>query len=62
MIENLGDIVLTDEYWDCECELDFIHHRSQLFCPICQCEQDDQPNSRLNEVQEIGLPVDLAML
>lgn len=57
MIENIGDIELTDVYWDCECEKDYIHLRSQESCPVCKAEQEDQPNSRVSEVLKNGFVI-----
>ena len=57
MIENVGDVELTDEYWDCECEKDFIHLRSQESCLICKAEQEDQPDSRVLEVLKYGFVI-----
>ncbi len=50
MIETIGDIELTTEYWDCECEKNYIHLRSEESCPVCQALQEDQPNSHVSEV------------
>jgi hypothetical protein len=57
MIEKMGDIELTDEYWDCECEKEYIHLRSQEICPICKTEQEEQPNSRVIEVLKYGFVI-----
>ena len=54
-IEILGDIVLTSEYWDCECEKNYIHAHSEKKCCICGAFRSDQPLSRINEVVAIGL-------
>ncbi len=54
MIESMDDITLTDEYWDCECEKDFIHLRLQESCPVCKAESEDQPDSRVQEVIKNG--------
>lgn len=43
MIENIGGLELTDEYWDCECKINFIHPRSDNFCMKCKAERADQP-------------------
>jgi len=56
-IEILGDIVLTSEYWDCECEKNYIHPLSEKKCYICDVLQSDQPFSRVNEVIAMGLPI-----
>lgn len=57
MIESMGDIELTDEYWDCECEKNFIHLRSQKICLVCKAEQEDQPDSRVAEVLGYGFVI-----
>jgi len=54
MIESMDDIQLTDEYWDCECEKDYIHLRLQESCPVCKAESEDQPDSRVQEVIKNG--------
>lgn len=50
-LENLGDIILNLDYWDCECENNFIHPISQQRCNVCGSEQEESPSSRENEVQ-----------
>lgn len=41
----------TDEFWDCECEKDYIHSHAELdICPRCAALKDDQPDSRKAEV------------
>ncbi len=49
----MSEIKLSPDYWDCECEKHFIHPRSDERCPICGADQEDMPDSRVNE---IGLP------
>lgn len=44
------NVILTTEYWDCECEGNYIHHKSTKHCDSCHSFQKDQPNSRLDEV------------
>lgn len=56
-IEILGDIVLTSEYWDCECEENYIHVHSEEKCLVCGAFRVDQPLSRINEVIAVGLPL-----
>ena len=44
-------MVVTDErFWDCECDDNYIHPVSVKSCPICKALEDDQPNSRPNEM------------
>jgi hypothetical protein len=56
-IEILGDVVLTSEYWDCECEKNYIHTHSEKKCSACGAFRSDQPLSRINEVVATGLPL-----
>lgn len=46
------EIILNENYWDCECEHNFIHQRDELFCPACGARREDQPDSRQNEILE----------
>jgi len=50
-LEYVGDIMLNLDYWDCECENNFIHPISQPMCNICGSEQEESPSSRENEVK-----------
>jgi hypothetical protein len=54
MIENVGDLELTDEYWDCECERNFIHPCIDEFCMVCEAKRVNQPDSRVAEVLSHG--------
>lgn len=54
MIENIGGVKLTDEYWDCECEKNFIHPRSEDVCTVCEAQRENQPNSHVTEVLAHG--------
>lgn len=50
-LQHVGDITLNLDYWDCECEKNFIHPINQQYCDICGSDQEDSPSSRENEVQ-----------
>ena len=41
---------LSDEYWDCECEENYIHSVKSEFCRECGSLRENQPNSRSEEV------------
>lgn len=50
----------TDTYWDCECEQNYIHAKSDQSCPsylpggickVCHAFIELQPDSRIAEVQ-----------
>ena len=43
-----------DDYWDCECEHNYIQKKSDtLHCSKCNSHEDEQPDSRVNEVEEV---------
>lgn len=44
---------MDNNYWDCECEKDFIHSRFQSLCTKCDTYRDESPPSRVNEVLEL---------
>ena len=37
-------------FWDCECELDYIHSCMEDVCPVCKAERDEAPDTRVDEV------------
>jgi hypothetical protein len=47
----------TPEYWDCECESNYIHPKNQRTCSECNARHEDQPDSHLSEVIAAGLPL-----
>ena len=49
-IEN-PDVQTTDEYWDCECEEEYIHPAEQPCCTKCGAIRGDCPDSRLAEIK-----------
>ncbi len=51
-IENIGDIKITPDFWDCECERNYIHDKNQSVCGVCNTVADEQPNSRVDEVKD----------
>jgi len=44
----------TSEYWDCECDHNYIHPKTITKCETCQAEQEHQPNSIIGEVLKAG--------
>ena len=45
---------LNPDYWDCECESDYIHKKAEVkFCGRCVTYHSDQPDSRQSEVDKI---------
>ena len=49
------EVLTTEKYWDCECEKNFIHPKSQSGCGKCGSAPDQQPYSREDEVLRFGL-------
>ena len=47
-------IETTEEYWDCECDKDYIHPKNESFCLKCGTTAEDSPDSRIEEVQLIN--------
>ena len=48
-----GDIT-SDHYWDCECDENRIHYKGDiLHCDKCDRHENDMPDSRLIEVQDM---------
>ena len=43
---------LSSEYWDCECDEQYIHHNSVAECRVCWARRDEMPDSRQSEVDE----------
>lgn len=49
--------VTTDPmYWDCECEIGYIHSKDVNFCRECGAWSEDQPDSRADEIKYIYGP------
>ena len=44
------DCETTPDYWDCDCQRDFIHPRSKFRCAYCNAYRKNQPDSRVTEV------------
>jgi len=49
-------IMTTEDYWDCECVgsiEEYIHPKSQTMCIECGQQQENMPDSRIDEVEKI---------
>ena len=47
-------ILLNPNYWDCECESDYIHKKvATTHCVKCHTYEEDQPDSRQEEIDAI---------
>lgn len=47
-------VYLDEAYWDCDCEQDFIHRKTEFQCERCNVVQSDAPDSRSNEINSAG--------
>jgi len=48
-----GGVRTHDDYWDCDCDQDYIHLKSKSYrCGICDSTEDESPDSRVNEVAD----------
>lgn len=51
---TINDTRTDDNYWDCECEKNYIHLKSDLdHCKICGVDADEMPDSRVNEIEQM---------
>jgi len=48
----IGDIILDLNHWDCECNENYIKTKDVEYCKICGARQEEQPNSRINELKK----------
>ena len=47
-------IETTPDYWDCECEHNYIHAKADtLECPACLSIEAEQPDSRVSEISTV---------
>jgi hypothetical protein len=47
----MTETVMTTQYfWDCECEKDYIRHKTEKNCPLCGAIREEQPDSIVKEV------------
>lgn len=55
-VEQTGDYpLLTPDYWDCECEQDYIHIATVSHCTVCGVRSEDGPDSHVSEVLDFVL-------
>jgi len=47
---------LNNDFWDCECETNYIHSKNIKLCLNCNANQEEQPDSRQSEVETLKTP------
>lgn len=50
-------IKTNPNFWDCECERDYIHTKHVNLCLNCGHTQEDMPDSRQDEIDKIKLNI-----
>lgn len=54
--DAIGDVTTDTRFWDCECEENYINLKAeQTECTLCGAKDEDQPDSRVNEIMNMGL-------
>ena len=53
----MSETVTTPYYWDCNCDDNYIHAKSQVKCWRCGVSKNESPDSHILEVQKYGLPI-----
>ena len=46
------NVALSEIHWDCECESNYIHSNEASSCKVCGAIKEEQPQSRLNEIEK----------
>ncbi len=52
-----NQIITTTQYWDCDCNIDYIQPYTQKHCAVCNRNKEDCSNSRVTEVLQHKLPL-----
>lgn len=50
-------IELNENFWDCECENDYIRYKNENSCDVCGALQEDSPNAREDEINTMMVDV-----
>lgn len=45
-------ITFNENYWNCECERNYIHPKTQKYCNLCNVDVEGQPDSKTDEVKK----------
>jgi hypothetical protein len=54
MLMNIREIEMNSNYWDCECNTNYIHSKKkESYCSVCKVYEFDQPDSREEEVRRM---------
>ena len=54
MLMKIREIEMNSNYWDCECNANYIHSKKkESYCSVCKVYEFDQPDSREEEVRRM---------
>jgi len=54
IIIDYKPIKTRSDYWDCECDNFYIHHKkTEPYCPQCDRGHEESPDSRVEEVEDL---------
>ncbi len=45
-------------YWDCDCDINYIHPKTVPVCPRCEARAETQPDARQEEIDLYGVEAD----
>jgi hypothetical protein len=51
-IETIGGVACNLNFWDCECQANYIHPVSETKCQRCGAEYENMPPAREDEVKQ----------
>lgn len=49
---SMVDPEYTSDYWDCNCDVEYIHPSTTQICPACKAERTNQPYSKISELKQ----------
>lgn len=41
-------------FWDCECDTNYIHRKTEKACPRCGVTKEEGPDARVNEILDLS--------
>ena len=53
------DVITDSDYWDCECDVNYIHTLFSTKCSLCRALKEDQPESRVEEIAKYSFNLSL---
>ena len=54
MLMKIREIEMNSNYWDCECNTNYIHSKKkESYCSVCKVYEFDQPDSREEEARRM---------